>query len=285
MIDIYQLDDPYQLVEDGTWTLDKYFSMAEAVAHDLNGNNEIDKDDCFGAALAFSTQEAFMLGCDVRYSRHDDEKIEATIMTERTVTALEKIDKFMKTKSVVMMDGDYSDGVTNVYFNVFIPTLGDNRCLFYSNTLLSAMNMRSMDVDFGVLPMPKYDEQQKTYANSPNTWFTDNVIIPSTNADLERTGAVIEAMGYYSAQYVTPAFIDNVVMNKTIRDEKSAEMINLVYDTITYDVAQIFNWGGITDTMYVIYFSDGQSYSSVYASYKSAIDKAIEKATAEFKGE
>lgn len=285
MIDTYQLDDPYQLVTDGKWTLDKYFSMAEATASDLNGNSEIDKGDSFGLAAGFSTQEGFLLGCDVRYSKHDSEKIEATIMSEKTVTALEKIDKFMKTKSVVMMDGDYQEDGKNVYFDLFIPTLADSRCLFYSNQLLCALNMRNMDVDFGVLPMPKFDEAQKEYTSSSNTWFTDYLVIPSTNQDLERTGAVIEAMGYYSAQNVTPAFIDNVVMNKALRDEQSAEMVKILYSTMQYDVAQIFNWGGITDTMYVIWFSDGQSYSSVYASYKSAIDKAIEKATAEFKGE
>ena len=85
-------------------------------------------------------------------------------------------------------------------------------------------------------------------------------------------------MGYYSAQHVTPAFVNNVVMNKAIRDEESADMINLLYGTIQYDVAQIFNWGGITDTMFYVFYSNDHNFSSVYAENKSKIEKSIEKA-------
>ena len=35
-----QLDDPYQLVKDGTWTLDRMYEMARAVAVD-NGDGEM----------------------------------------------------------------------------------------------------------------------------------------------------------------------------------------------------------------------------------------------------
>lgn len=286
MIETYQLDDPYQLVEEGKWTLDNYFSMAEAVAHDLNGNSRVDKEDSFGLACGGDAEEGFLLGCDVRYSKHDSENIEITIMGERTVNALEKIDKFMKTKSVVMTDKTFSTA-NNVWFELFIPTLADSRSLFYVNQLLCALNMRSMDVDFGVLPMPKYDEEQKNYTSTSSTWFTDLLVIPLTNQNPERTGAVIEAMGYYSAQNVTPAFIDNVVMNKALRDEQSAEMVGILYDTMQYDVARIFNWGGITDTVLKVFWqrSDTPSYSSIYASSESAIKEAVEKAVSEFKGE
>ena len=206
-------------------------------------------------------------------------------MGERTVNALEKIDKFMKTKSVVMTDKTFSTA-NNVWFELFIPTLADSRSLFYVNQLYGALNMRSMDVDFGVLPMPKYDEEQKNYTSTSNTWFTDFLVIPLTNQDLERTGAVIEAMGYYSAQNVTPAFIDNVVMNKALRDEQSAEMVRILYDTMQYDVVRIFNWGGITNTVLKVWqSSDTPSFSSIYASSESAIKEAVEKAVSEFKGE
>lgn len=285
MIETYQLDDPYQLVEEGKWTLDNYFSMAEAVAHDLNGNSKVDEEDSFGLACGGDAEEGFLLGCDVRYSKHDSENIEITIMGERTVNALEKIDKFMKTKSVVMTDKTFSTA-NNVWFELFIPTLADSRSLFYVNQLYGALNMRSMDVDFGVLPMPKYDEEQKNYTSTSNTWFTDFLVIPLTNQDLERTGAVIEAMGYYSAQNVTPAFIDNVVMNKALRDEQSAEMVRILYDTMQYDVVRIFNWGGITNTVLKVWqSSDTPSFSSIYASSESAIKEAVEKVVSEFKGE
>ena len=195
MIEDNKFDDPYELVDSGKWTLDKMFSMATDAANDLNGNGQIDIEDSFGLMAETDSQVYLLTGCGVRFSEHDDNGIKLTIMSEKTTDVMAKIVAMMNNKKVTMMNTDYASGVSNVFFEVFIPQLGANRGLFFSNQLLASLNMRSLEVDFGVLPMPKYDESQKDYSSFSNTWFTDYVVIPATNTDLERTGALIEAMG------------------------------------------------------------------------------------------
>ena len=284
MITDYKLDDPYKLVESGKWTIDKMTEMAVSVAHDVDGNGVIeDTTDCFGMMCEKDSQVYLLTGCGVRFSEHDDKDIKITVMSERTTNAIEKIVSLMNLKDVTLVDVDHLSGRKNVFFELYIPTLGANRGLFFQNQLVASLNMRSLEVDFGVLPMPKYDEAQENYSSFANTWFTDYVVIPATNTDLERTGALIEAMSYYSQQYVTPAFIDNVVMNKTVRDEESAAIIQDIIDNMQYDIALIFNWGGIQDTVTKMRTLPGQSYASVYDAQKNQILEAMNKTVAELR--
>ena len=67
--------------------------------------------------------------------------------------------------------------------------------------------------------------------------------MPSILAELDMIGHVIDAYGWQAQQYITPAFIDFTVLDKSIRDEDSAEMVELILDTQTFGMAYIFNWG------------------------------------------
>lgn len=44
----YKLDDPYELVRSGNWTLDKLIELSEAGSQDLNGDGKYDYDDSLG---------------------------------------------------------------------------------------------------------------------------------------------------------------------------------------------------------------------------------------------
>ena len=47
-VDDYSLDNPYELVRDGKWTMDVVGDMMKKVSSDLNGDGESTLDDQFG---------------------------------------------------------------------------------------------------------------------------------------------------------------------------------------------------------------------------------------------
>lgn len=120
------------------------------------------------------------------------------------------------------------------------------------------------------------------YCSTTNIAWCDNLIVPATNTDLERTGYILDAMGYYSQQLVTPAFIETTVLGKSLRDEDSAEMIELIYDTQVYDIALMFDWGGIANMLKGLANSESTNLASEYAKYESQIAAAMEKTMSEF---
>ncbi|MBQ2709659.1 MAG: hypothetical protein IJF67_15415 [Clostridia bacterium] len=277
MLEENKLEDPYQLVYDGKWTLDKMIELSTAAARDLNGNQTVDIDDCFGIIGERSGVPYFMVGCGIDYSTRDkDDKIELTFYSERATSVLEKLIPFMRTSNVCMNDSDWKHDVS-VFTEVFTPTFMENRALFFSNQLLMALDFRAMQADFGTLPMPKLDESQKEYYSTTNTYWRDNVVVPVTNGDLEMTGHVLDAMGYYSQQLVTPAFIDTTVLGKSVRDDDSANMIQIIYDSMVYDVARLFDWGGVHNMLMKMFDNSNTNLASEYAAIEPNIKAAMEK--------
>jgi len=69
-----------------------------------------------------------------------------------------------------------------------------------------------------------------------------------TNTNLERTGAVIEALASESLDTVVTAYYDHAVTGKYTRDDESIEMIEIIMDN------RIFDYG---DTILCSWLRDG----------------------------
>ncbi len=273
----FRLDNPYQLVYDGKWTMDRMIEMASAVANDINGNQKVDeKDDRFGAIFERSSLGYMLMGSGVDFSRRGEkDTIEITLYDERTLAIVEKMVPFLRTKNTVLLDVDFYGSYSNPFTDLFTPTFMENRSLFFTNQLLQALDFRAMEADFGILPLPKFEEEQSSYYSTSNTSWEDYLIVPVTNQAFEMTGHVLDAMGYYSQQYVTPAFIETSVLGKSVRDDDSAKMVELIYDTHVYDVARIFGWGGINSMINTLVDNSSTALASEYAKIESAIMEAM----------
>ena len=166
-----------------------------------------------------------------------------------------------------------------------MPKLMADELLFYTNQLLVTLNLRAMENDFGIVPMPKYDEKQEDYYSIANTWFSDHIIVPATSSDLELVGHLLDAMGYYGQQYITTAFIDESIISKGIRDEDSLNMINLIHSNQIFDVGLLFNWGGMTGMLQGMSRSGTANFASSWASIEESVKTGIEDTMKMLQGE
>ena len=286
LIEQNKLDNPYQLVYDGKWTIDTMKKMAQSAANDINGNSEIDKEDIFGFATEIDTVYYTLFSAGERYSERDAKgDIQVTLNTENTVNIVEKIVPLIRDKNTSMYYEDWKAGYSNAHSDLLMPKLMENELLFYSNQLLVTLNLRAMESDFGIVPMPKYDETQEKYLSIANTWFSDHIVVPATSGDLELVGHLLDAMGYYGQQYITSAFIDESIINKGIRDEDSLNMINLIHENQIFDVGLLFNWGGMTGMMQRFVTMDSTDFASAWAGISETVDAELEATAKMLKGE
>ena len=146
------------------------------------------------------------------------------------------------------------------------------RMLFWETNLQRMKAARSFTVDFGLIPFPKYEESDKYIAPVGGYWDSW-LMIPATNSDTDRTGTVLEALGYYSQQLVTPAFIETSVTTKALRDDDSAEMLDMVLKNRSFDTGVYFSWG--TNEAFKASVNHVSNFTSVAASGKSKIDASI----------
>ncbi len=238
--DYYGDIDYYQMVANGEWTIDKMHELCKPVYQDLNRNNERDLEDQFGLVVqGFSEQpDAFIYGADCTFSVRDSLGVPSMIKDyERVYETMKKVvDLFHENEGV----GHFSD----IWFGEMAEHFAYGNALFYVAYVGCADSdeMRNMTDDFAVLPMPKLNEEQESYS----TVLHDGTVlfgIPTTNSKLEMTTAALEALAAESYRSVTPIYYEQALKIKYVRDDQSAQMIDMLRDNIATDFAYYYHIG------------------------------------------
>ena len=139
----------------------------------------------------------------------------------------------------------------------------------------ASTNLRSSEVPFGFLPMPKLDEEQAEY-HCYQTPVSPFFVIPETNQRVAETAAVMDAGAFLSARDVLPVYYDVTVSQKGLRDEDSIEMLNIVSASRYTDVSRIFGWTiAIYDKIENSLQNGKGDVASIIASLKEKTEKNI----------
>ncbi|MCL2816638.1 MAG: extracellular solute-binding protein [Oscillospiraceae bacterium] len=260
LISDFGLENPYQLVKDGEWTLSKMYEMGKEVAADLNSDGTMDTEDRYGIIHIVETPISILNSFGERFVDLDSDG--APYLSLARESAMEKF---------VHLVEIFSDRDTcfNVHYRTNDPAryeaqmFVNNQALFCLGGIYYGPEMRAMDEEYGILPFPKYDESQKEYYNSTNVRALPLLTVPITNGDLENTGLFLEAFAYQGYKNVRPEFYDVLLQRKVARDDESAEMLDFIFSNIFMDVGAMYNFGGISDSLNDM---TGQSNSNI-ASY------------------
>ncbi|MCL2813254.1 MAG: extracellular solute-binding protein [Oscillospiraceae bacterium] len=275
----YGLENTYELVRMGKWTWDKIIEMSREVARDLDGDGTMTgAADLFGICGEHATMRYMIRSSGERVTKKDAADIPyLAINTANTSKVIDYALESFLNKEIGIYEDDYEGKYSQPFIDLIYPKFRANELLFLLDPLMSAFELRNMDNDFAILPYPKLSEQDEYYTTT-SRYYETLIYIPSTCSDIARTGAVIEALGYYSQKYVRPTVIDVTVTNKLIRDEESAVIFDLLLDTRTYDIGVIYDWGGLFKQL--IYTSADQRsnvFASQYEKHEANIKTAMEK--------
>lgn len=134
---------------------------------------------------------------------------------------------------------------------------------------------RVMEDDFGLIPLPKYDEAQSSYYSYVIPYEVAASVIPITAKDPEVSGTVLQALAILSDYYVTPAYYEITITGKGLRDEDSAAMLDIIRDTATYDLARMFDWGGVASGIPTNIINDTE-FTSYYSKRKKLVEKSLQ---------
>ncbi len=233
----YGLGDYYDLVREGKWTIDKLYADAELVTTDTDGNGVWDQEDQYGLNGCPDTLVPcmWMLGGEKLITKDENDIPAFTAITnERFVN--------MITRFQQVLDSGYSiffkmPGTQDFYGKVRASEdFTQNMSLFMISGLGQMRNLREMEADFGIIPLPKYDDTQtQYYSRVEDAWLH---LVPVTQPDPERTSVILEALGSATARYVIPAYYDQSLANKVFRDEESCEMLEIVRNNRILDMGE-----------------------------------------------
>ena len=142
---------------------------------------------------------------------------------------------------------------------------------------------RNMEVDFGVIPMPKETPEQTEYRHMVCD-FPAATVLPSDLKDPETAGFVVEAVNAASHRTVRTAYVDKCLMYKYSRDEESTGMLNLILDTMWYEPAYIFRLGNLTDTIGNMAAGNQASLASGLKTVEKIMRKDLDKLIEQYGG-
>lgn len=280
MIKNLMLENPYDIVQAGKWTLDKEYEMSLNVTKDENGDGKYTcPEDIFGMQISSNTPHSMFYAAGERIvTLNQDGDYEFTMYNERSVNVVEKIMKVCseplnltpKTKG----GGDY---------NIYIPAFGAGKILFTHLALIDINFFRNDNTDFGVLPYPKFDENQEKYNNFVSTICVPGAAVPGNAENIARTGAVLEDMAYHSVSTLTYAYYDQTLNVRLIRDTESSDMLDIIFKTRVYDMGYMFDWGGLGGMIGNMYASGKTDFTSEYDSRREKAIADMEKSFEAFK--
>ena len=95
-----------------------------------------------------------------------------------------------------------------------------------------------MEDDYGVLPNPKYDENQQNYSTCVSG-AGSMVVVPKTCTDPEYVGSMLEAMAAVSYDMITPDLIHTMASTKNVRDQESSEVVQMIIRNRNFDTARM----------------------------------------------
>ncbi|MBR4881882.1 MAG: hypothetical protein IKU19_08100, partial [Clostridia bacterium] len=203
------LEDMYTVVEDGRWTIDYLNDLILDMYNDNNGDSLRDVEDTYGLAINhYENCDMFWSAFDMTMIAKDEDgwfEFDGSDK-EKLSTAFDKVFYLIRENP-----GTYDTGSTDG-FDVARNMFASGNLLFAALHLRYAesLEFRNMQDEYGILPVPKYDERQDnyyTYAHDQYSVF----MVPKTVADPELSGAVLETMAYESYRTVQPTYSDMVL--------------------------------------------------------------------------
>ena len=275
-----KLDLPYDDVFAGTWTMDKLFSLTKDVYEDTNGNSQRDVDDFYGY-VSHSSQNGWLVSCDVPVLEKDPDKtLKIVVNGEKVASLVEKLYKyyFESDGTLIIKGNDPVTGAVQTDWQAQI-FAGGHALVGFALIRHASSILRESDVEYGIIPFPKWDEKQDSYRTFCGG---DLISVPTTAPDPDRTGVILEALAAETWKTVVPAYFDTALKEKFTYDSESGQTLDIINDTLAISFAYAYdNWQGFGHMLGSIFAGDNPSpdYASFYAGRINSAEERLKLIT------
>lgn len=268
MIADYNMQNPYTLVNEGTWTIDAFLGMVQGAAQDINGDGQLGTpDDVIGfTAYKTATELAFLHAADVSlFSRDADNKITYNGVGEKYYEVLSRYSAVFGDTTYAEHNGDY------------LGRFREGKTLFTGCSVGELSTMREVEFDYAVLPYPKYDEAQEHYISFITNQMQP-MVIPVTVQDTARAGVVLENLCGESHKIVRDKYFEVLLQSKYVRDQQSIDNLQMLYGSDgRFEIAHVYGWSQLEGDITAALAGGAETFISAMAKKEKPLAKVMEK--------
>lgn len=260
LLEAYGLESPYEMVREGTWTLDAIVSMTKDVYTDVNGDGKRDPGDAYGYCT-IPDNHGYVISTDTPILQvTQDGGREIAVMSEKTLTLIDKMYNWYYENEGVFV-GDWSDAAADHWLSPFL----NNNAVMAFGFMKTSTQFRETDIVYGVVPHPKFDEAQDRYYS-----FTRPAIasVPITCTETDMAAFLTEALTYYGYYDVVSAYYETVLQGKIADAPEDAEMMQVINDSLTlsfpYNYENFVGFSNLWGMMKFQKTGGSKDFASVY---------------------
>ena len=227
----------YDLVRNNKWNMETFRSIVKDIAEDKNDDDEYNpEDDFFGFLCDGSTAlDQFAPAMNINYIINDGETtpelFTMNTRTERAFTALRDL-----------FYGPGNGAKTKVAADITIKAFTEDRCFIAALPIYRYAEeaFHDMESDYGLLPYPKLDTDQKEYySGTVDNYSVISILAVHGQDHMEFIGTMVEALSAETHHSVEQPYYDLIVTHNSTRDEESIEMIEIIMAGRLYDFATL----------------------------------------------
>ncbi len=283
LIEDLSIENPYNLVDDNRWTIDKFIEICAMGESDMDGDGVMTDSDRYGY-VTYGELAVDMLtaGCGIRYIDKDPEtgRLMDGTQGEKLIDVYAKIYDLLWTDNRIFdcRQSRYSKYDRGLGDRIQEPIFTENKAIFYSECMAWTRVLREMEADFGVVPPPKFNEDQDRYYSIILNPFMQ--MIPITDPDTARTCNILDVLAAASHDTVVDAYVNVTLTGKVARDPDTVRMLHLVFDELYYNLH--FSNINIRSSIPNGLTGGSENIASIIQKTAKSVNKGLEKVNAQF---
>ena len=219
---------PYEMVLEGTWTMDVMRDMSSKACIDVNGDGVKDAGDRYGWAISGHTYDYMEgFGTDIYKHADDGKSLYLDFCTDYNLKIItQSCEWFFGGGNDVWFDGSGSNKENVGALKIF----AEGHSLFsYNSVIRHVRSCADADMTYSILPQPKLDETQTAYRTLVHdTAELGAVPVTTVGEAASAVSAVVQVMATHAHAYLLNDYYEVALKNKYAQDRTSARMLDMV---------------------------------------------------------
>lgn len=248
-----QYENLYTVVDDGRWTIDYQIQLSKDLYRDADGSGTVSEGDTVGfASSTLSYLDPYWSSCDIQIITKDaDNYLQYSLDAEKLSNTVDKLIVLFHPSNAWFDKSSGDDGKQTAMSNLF--ATGNVGTVTLRLGSVETEQFVTMQDEYGIIPMPKYDENQEKYYTFLHDQFT-SIGIPSVHSNdeekVQMLGAVLEALALENYKSVVPTYYEVALKGRYLEDSESWRMLDMIYENVKVDAGVLYtkNLGSIHQT-------------------------------------
>ena len=268
--------DLYDLVLEGDWTYDVLFTYA-SIWDDKNGSDSKDANDVYGLLSNANCEayDGFLYAFNLELTVENDDGTHAWNVDGNALLedGMSKVVNLYNQNGVWLIAKTPGAETTSTQqYQMF----ANSNAIFDIDVIYRYAEQnkafREMKDKYGLLPLPKYDTNQKQYGSGMQDSYAIVSVPSNARLDAEMASAVLEHMNALSYEYVRPYYFEKIMKAKYLGTSEASRVFDIILDNSDFDFGEQFNVA-LEGAKYKLWRSVAKNEGTVDGAWETNSDK------------